>query len=280
MNIMKNPYSKTTGLEPEITFVTVEKLPPQRTKMPSVLWPTIRAMQKVLISEVGFFKGSSIFLKAITWGNLFNKPQWHPEYFEFKNREEEDHFKGVFKELTPIIIVFFTLKKEYGESFASDVTGKMGIPISVPYQLEIFKPGIRIKKIDDIRQLISDLLGDGKGHEWTEAVSEDQQQVRYHFTKCVFIVILRAYGLTTFAGNVCLADHVVFDNMVPDIVFSRKHILGGWDRFCDHTIKLRKPGDTENDESNYEDCHKVRFGRESVKEWEEYFTKNGKTFTA
>ncbi len=275
---MKNPYSKITGSESVITFVTVDKLPSQRKKMPSVLWPSIRAMQKVLIDEVGFFKGTSIFLKAITWGNLFNKPQWHPEYFEFKSREEENHFKGVFKEMTPMIIVFRTLKKNYGESFASDVTGKMGIPISVPYQLEIFKPGTRIAKIDEIRQLVSDLLGDGKGHEWTEEVSEDQQQVRYHFTKCVFIMILRAYGLTTFAANVCLADHVVMDNMVPDVIFSRKHTLGGGDRFCDHTIKIRRSEDPETEVSWYEDCYKVQSGRESVKKWEERFIKNGKKF--
>jgi len=154
----------------------------------------------------------------------------------------------------------------------------MGIPISVTYQLKIFKPGTKIEKIDEIRQLVSDLLGDGKGYEWTEQVSEDRQQVRYHFTKCVYIMILRAYGLTSFAANVCLADHVILDNMVPDIIFGRKNAMGCGDSFCDHTVTLRKAENTRKDESDYEDCYKVHLGREAVKKWEENFIKNGNRF--
>jgi hypothetical protein len=261
-------------------FIPAKKLSPQSDKMPSVFnWDSTKAVAKALIEELGFSKGLWIFVKSITWDGLFNKPKWHPEYFELKAPDEEKHFKKVLKQLFPVIVIFNNLKKEYGEDRAHEITAKMGISTSLPYLLTGFKPGTRIKHIDEIRQLLTDYLGDGKGFEWTEEVSEDQTEVRYRFTKCVYIMILRAYGLDAFAGHCCLADHAVFDNVMTDVIFGRKHTIGVGDTFCDHIIRLRSPEDNEKDESNYEDCHKAGYGgREAVQRWEEHYKNNDGKF--
>lgn len=241
--------------------------------MPSVInLAIVRALVRCLWRDVGFFRGSWILMRSVTWDYVFYRPVWRPEHFELSGPEEERHFRKIFSQITPLIVIFENLKRRYGEDRADEITARMAIPIALPYLLATFRPGTRIESIDDIRQLTADYMGDGTGFEWTEEVSEDRTEVRYRFTKCVYIMILKAYGLHSFAGYSCLADHVVFDNVVPDVVFGRSHTLGVGDSFCDHCFRMRTPDDRERDESNYGDCHKVKYGgRDEVRRWEKVY---------
>lgn len=271
--------NQNNNLKSVTKFNPVEKLQPRTKKMPSALLVTLRGIKEVLVNETGVFKGHWMFFKSITWDNIFNRPEWHPEFFEFKNKKEEKEFKKVFKELVPIIIIYNSLKDNYNEFFADKVMVKMAIPISVPYQVPIFEQGSTIKKIDEIRQLVSDLMAESEAFEWSEEVSEDQQEYRICYTKCPFAMILRAYGLTVLAGNLCMGDHVVFDNLVPDVIFSRRHAIGVGDSFCDHTIRMRKSVEVEeNDELKYGDAYKIPGGRELIQQWEDNYKMNGNKF--
>lgn len=260
-------------------FNKVSKLTPQRKQMPSVFnWIAIKTVAKVLFKETGFWTGMWIFLRTSFWDFIFNRPKWHPEYFELKDAKDEKHFKKIFKELLMVILIFDYLKKKYNEERANEITAQMAIPAGLPYLSGTFKSIKNLKDIDQVRQQMTDYLGDGRGFEWTEEVSEDKTEVRYCFKKCVYIMILRAYGLKSFAGYCCLADHVIFDNVMPELVFGRKHTIGVGDTYCDHMFRIRTPKDQEKDESNYEDCHKVKGGRNAVQQWEENYKKNGGEF--
>lgn len=261
-------------------MVPAQKMTLSRAKMPSVVNLAVsQALARALWRETGFLYGTWVLLRSVTWYLAFNRPPWQPDRFDFSGPQEEEHFKKIFAQIRPLIIIFNNLERRFGEARADEITAKMAIPVALPYLLATFKPGTRIRNIDEIRQLAADYLGDGAGFEWTEAVSQDRTEVHYRFTKCVYILLLRAYGLRSFAGYSCLADHVVFDNVVPDVVFGRNHTLGVGDAFCDHRFRLRTPDDREKDEADYGDCYKVRYGgREEVQRWEERYKISGPKF--
>jgi len=261
-------------------MVPAGKLTPGRLEMPPVINLAIaRVVMRTVWREVGFLAGSWILLRSVTWDMLLHRPRLKPEQFEISGPEEERHFRKVLGEIAPLITIFDNLKRWYGEERADRITAKMAIPIALTYLVVTYRPGTRIETIDEMRQLNADYLGSGLGFEWTEHVSEDGTEVRYRFTKCVYIMLLRAYGLISFAGYSCLADHVIFDNVMPDIVFGRNHTLGVGDTYCDHCMRLRTPDDVEEDEGNYGDCHKVRYGgRDEVRRWAKVYEKSGPSF--
>ncbi len=74
-----------------------------------------------------------------------------------------------------------------------------------------------------------------------------------------------------------MADHVLCDNVMPEIVFGRKHTIGVGDSYCDHMVRIRTPEEKENDESNYEDTYKAKYGaRDVLKKWDEHYKTFGK----
>ncbi|MFX1251681.1 MAG: L-2-amino-thiazoline-4-carboxylic acid hydrolase [Promethearchaeota archaeon] len=255
-------------------FIEVERLVPRKRDMPSTLnYSSIKAVFKVLSKEIGRIRGLYLLSKAgLTL--VINGPRWNPEFFELKDEEEAKHFERIFNEMRPLIFIFEYLKKMYDEARADEITAKMAVPIALPYLIKSFHRIENPNHINQVRQLSADYLGDGKGFEWTEKVSEDGLEVRYHFTKCVYILVLKIYGLKTFAAYSCLADHILFDNVMPEFVFGRKHTIGVGDTYCDHILKIRSSDEIEKDEANYEDCYKISGGRELVQYWEENYKIN------
>ncbi len=269
----ENPkYSKSGS-----PYREVEKIRSEKKEMPSAIaLKTITAIARVLFREVGFLKGLWLLARTGTWDAVFSKPMWHPEYFEFKDSAEEEHFRGIFRQLAPMIILYGNLKKAYGEYLAEEISSKMAIPVAVLYIHGSVGTTGKITDISQIRQLFANYLGDGSGFDWTEEVSEDRTEGRYHFTKCAYVMIMQAYGLESYGAYNCLADHVFFDLMTPDIVFSREHAIGVGDDYCDHTVRLLAAGDPGKSDSDYGDCRKARFGgRDAVRHWEEMFKHGG-----
>ena len=176
--------------------------------------------------------------------------------------------------MVPLITIFEHLKKKYGQSRADEIVAKMAVPIALPFLSRTIHHIDGLEDIDQFRQMICDYLGSGAGFEWEEKVSEDKTELRYRFTKCVYGEIIAAYGLKTFSVYSCLADHVIFYNVMPEIVFGRKHTITLGDGFCDHMFRIRLPEDEEKDETNYADCYKISGGRELVKNWEKNYKKN------
>jgi len=193
-------------------FHDVPKLPSQVKNMPTTFQlDIIKGIYHVLAEEFGKKVAFILLLKAIFWDMLFNKPKWDPEIFTFKNKAEEKHYKNKFKELSIFIILFENIERKYGQEKAQETSAKIAVPASVPYLAKTFKSIPNLTDIDQFRQLMANYLGDGMGFAWTEKVSEDKTEVQYNFTQCVYIEILRAYGLVSAAASCCYCDHIIFD---------------------------------------------------------------------
>lgn len=271
----------STHLHSEKKFLKVEKLPPRRKAMTKAShWPSLKILIGIILKEVGPIKGSWLLLRTFLWDMKFNKPQWRPDWFDFKDQADEQVFRETFEELAFLIVLFTNLKMKYGEFLADEITAKIAIPFALPHIFTVLKPGTRIRNVHEMRQLISDFLGVQNRFDWTEEVSEDQSVLRYHFTKCTYIMVLMAYGMKSYAAYDCMADHVVFDCVVAkDLIFSRNYTIANGDGFCDHTFKMRTSPDDRKEESDYGDCRKVKFGaRDCVEHWKEILRRSDARF--
>jgi hypothetical protein len=258
-------------------LVKVDKIVSTRKQPSAVSLSSLLAVARVLRRETGMFTGWRILIKSILWDSLFNRPQWHPELFDFKDEREERSCKGIFeKQLMYTVLIFENLKKRYGEFIADKITSEMAIPTNLPFLLRSFRPGESITHIDQFRQVMADFIGDEEAIEYTEEVTEDGTEVQYRISKCAHIMILRAYGLLSFAGYCCLTDHVLADNFYPELVFGRTHAIGTGDSYCNHNYRIREHHNTRKSEKEYGDCFKVRFGgRDTVRYWEEVIRNRG-----
>ena len=268
-------------LRPEENFLKVEKLSPSRKAMTKAThWPSLKVLIGTILKEVGPIKGAWLLFRTIVWDTKFNKPQWQPDYFNFKDEADEKAFRETFDEVVVLIILFNNLKKKYGEFLADEITAKIAIPFALPHIFTVLKPGTRVKNVHEVRQLMTDFLGHQNRFDWTEEVSEDQSILRYHFTKCTYIMVLMAYGVKSYAAYDCLADHVAVDCVLgKDVIFSRTHTIANGDGFCNHTFRMRLSSKDEKKESDYGDCRKVKFGaRDCVQHWKEMLRRSDARF--
>jgi hypothetical protein len=256
----------------------VEGLKPRVEQgVPTISWPAVKALTKSLFRGTGALKGLGLLIRSNTWDMIANKPEWHPEYFEFSDEEEEEMFKKVFDVLTPTIILYDNLKRRYGEYLADEITANMAIPIQLAFYPKLFPFPEDRADIDQWRQAGADAFSNKKAYECREWVSEDRTEYHMRWTKCAPMMILRAYGMHSYAGNTCLADHVVFDCLVPEVIFSRAHTIGLGDSYCDHVMRLPLSEDDKKEEADYADCDKVKFGgRSAVEHWKEVYKRYGK----
>ena len=263
------------------TFHEANKLESGVEKMPSVFQTDIiKGMYHVLSEEIGKPEARHTLERSFFWDYLFHRPEWHPEWFDLPDEKIADHYHKIFKELAPFISSFRSLKDEHGEARAQEICAKLAVPSSVPYLAKVFHRNDNITDIEDLRQELADYLGDGEGFEWTEEVSDDKSEVRYHFTRCVYIEILRAYGMTSAAAACCYCDHIIFDNITPELYFRRDHCKGVGDSFCDHDIRVRTPEDTAEDDLRYGDTDRADFdARALIQQWAENFAENGGKFS-
>lgn len=267
-------YSKTGS-----RLIPAQPLKPRKKKMASALcFNTVKGLIKTLIKEMGILKGLSLLLKVLLWDLMFNKPRWHAEKFSFTSEKEAMRYKAVFDELVIMIILYNNLNRKYGEEFADKLTAKLGVPCTLPYAVKFFPKLEKVSDIDEVRQLISDFHGEGSGYVLSEMVAEDKSEVHYCYSKCPHTAILNSYGLHAFSGYVCITDHIVFDNLMPGIVFSRSKTLGVDNDHCNHKFRIRKEDDIQ-DESNYEDCMKVMYdSRDVINKWGDIYRSNKGSF--
>lgn len=253
----------------------VEMLAPQKEEVgPAVTWPSVKASTKALCRGTGILTGLGLLLRSNTLDMISNRPDWHPEHFELGDKEEEEIYKKFFEYLMPMIILYNNLKRQYGEYLADEITANMAIPTTLAVYPLDYIPEV-ITDIDQIRQAAADAFGN-KTYEFKEWVSEDKTEYRMRYTKCAPVMILKAYGLNSFAGNLCLTDHVVFDCLMPEVIFSRTHAIGVGDSYCNHVFRLPLNEDDYKEEADYGDCYKVKFGgRDAVEHWKEVYKRYG-----
>lgn len=253
----------------------MEMLKPRvEQEVPSIGWPVVKALSKSLFRETGALKGLGLISRSNTWDMMANKPEWHPEYFEFEDKKEEEIFKKYFDLQTPMIILYDNLRRKYGEYLADEITANIAIPVQLAFYLMVAIFPEDKTDIDQIRQAVANAFG-SKAYKCTELVSEDKTEYRMRWTKCAPMMILRAYGMHTYTENACLVDHIVFDCLAPEVIFSRTHTIGGGDSYCDHAIRLPLREDDKKVEDDYADCMKVKGGREAVRHWEEVYKRFG-----
>ena len=241
--------------------------------LPSITWPAVKALAKSLSRETGALKGLGLIWRSNSWDMIANKPEWHPEYFEFEDGEEEEVYRKYFNLLTPTIILYNNLKRQYGEYLADEIMANMAIPVTIAFYPVGLAPDDKTD-IDQWRQSVADAWG-SKAYTCTQWVSEDRTEYRIRWTKCAPIMILKAYGLHSYAGNMCMTDHVLFDCLMPEVIFSRAHAIGAGDSYCDHIIRLPLSEDDRKVEDDYAYCYKVKGGREAVRHWEEVYKRFG-----
>ena len=253
----------------------VEMLTPQGgERMPSMNLPVMNAFTKSLFRQTGTLGGIGLLLKSNTWDMIANRPKWHPEYFDIEDEEEEQVYKKYFKLLAPIIMLYDNLKRQYGEYLADEIMASIAIPMQLALYPQFGWLPSDKTNIDQWRQVTANAFGN-KAYECTLLVAEDKTEFRMRWTKCVPVMIVKAYGLHVYAANVCLTDHVFMGCMAPGVIFSRNHTIGAGDSYCDHTIRLPLNKDDKKEESDYADCLKVQGGRERVQHWEEVYKRFG-----
>jgi L-2-amino-thiazoline-4-carboxylic acid hydrolase len=253
----------------------VEMLTPRGEELvPSLTLPVVKALAKSLFRDIGIQKGLGLMLRSNTWDMIANKPKWHPEYFEFGDEEEEEVYRKYFNLLVSTIIFYNNLKRKYGEYLADEITANMAIPAQLALYPQFEWMPEDKTDIDQWRQVTANAYGN-RAYECTQWVSEDKTEYRMRWTKCVPVMVLKAYGLHSFAENCCLTDHVFVGCMAPEVIFSRTHTIGAGDLYCDHAIRLPLSKDDKKEEADYADCLKVKGGRERVRHWEEVYKRFG-----
>jgi hypothetical protein len=260
-------------------FQEADKLESNVDKMPSVFsTDVIKGMHDVLVEQLGK-KPARKAMERMFWDSTFNRPDWHPERFNITNDELGKHYHDIFKELIPFITMYERFKKEYGDERAQIITAQLAVPASVPYLAKVFKSIDDFTDIDQFRQLLANYLGDGEGFDWTEKVSEDHMEVKYRFTRCVYIEILRGYGMDSAAASTCYCDHIIFDNAMPELYFRRDHCKGVGDNFCDHDFRVRTPADTKQNDQRHGDTDKAFFDAKAmIENWRANYVDNGDKF--
>lgn len=267
-------------------FKRVEPLKSKR-KMPAMAGDTLKVMFKYLSKEIGKFNTFILLLKSWTIDLIFDPPKWDPGKFKLDSKEREELYKKKFKiDGLYLIPVHRNLTKKYGEKKANEILFRVTIIAGIPFLANVFKPIPNIKHIDEFRQQMSDYLGgiyDDIKEEW---ISTDGTEVRYKFHRCPHIEIWKAYGLHGLACGACMADHVIFDNNIPQIVFSRTSTISLGDKYCDHAFRIRLPQEEEwfdtleqstpEQEKRYGDAHKIPKykAREEIRKWRHHFLMN------
>ncbi|BDD04490.1 L-2-amino-thiazoline-4-carboxylic acid hydrolase [Aureibacter tunicatorum] len=261
-------------------FHEAQKMVPNRTDMPPMFQANIlKGIYHVMSEEVGSKEAKELLMEAFLWDSIFKRPVWKPELFDLKSKESEKHYKKIFNGLVPFICLFNRFKENYGEERAQYLTALVAVPSAVPYLAGTFKHIENFSDIDQFRQELANYLGDGKGFTWTEEVSDDKTEVRYHFTQCVYIEVLRAYGLTSAAMMSCYCDHIIFDNAMPEIYFKRDHCKGAGDSYCDHCFKIKTEEDKSRMDERYGDTKHADFdAMKVINHWRKNYQDNGGKF--
>lgn len=283
MNTIEMDYSFTGS-----RFIKAKPLETMRT-MPSMAYDTLRVMYKYLSKEIGKFSTITILLKSWLVDLLFNPPKWDPAKFTFSDKAQEALFRKKFNtDGLYLIPVHNNLKRKFGEQKANEILFRVTIITGIPFLSKVFKPIPGIKHIDEFRQQMTDYLGGVYTDTMEEYISEDGTEVRYWFNRCPHIEIWKAYGLDGLACGACMADHLVFDNIIPQIVFSRTKTIGVGDSYCDHVYRIRQSYEKEwlddyidsKQEKRYLDAYKItRYkARNEIRKWRHHFIKNSGSF--
>lgn len=259
-------------------------------KMPPMSGDTIKVMMKFMGKEVGLINTLILLFKSWVIDLIFSPPRWNEKLFIFDNEKQKKLYRNKFKsDGLYLIPVFNNLKKKFGEVKANEIMARVTIIASIPFLSKVFQPIPDIKHIDEFRQQMSDYLGGIYDEYMEEWVSEDNTEVRYRFNRCPHIEIWKAYGAKSLAAAACMADHVVFDNIIPQLVFSRTCTIGVGDNYCDHIFRIRQPLEefwedipeqcSKDQEDRYKDAYKCTFkAREEIRKWRHRFLKNGNKF--
>lgn len=230
-----------------------------------------------LRQETGWWQALKILLKSWTWDMVFNRPTWQPELFPIQNAEDEKIWQSTFKkDVVFVLTLFNNLKRTYGLERGDEIMAKFMMPVTLQYHFHCFKPITNLTHIDQIRQQMADYLGDGKTMRNRIWLSDDGQEARYYYTRCMHMQIMLGYGMKRSAQACCLADHVTFDKRIPTVRFKRTKTLTLGDGYCDHRFIVREPGETNTPEDHYEDANRADYdARTEIKILEHRFDQYG-----
>lgn len=237
---------------------------------PEVLVLFLRSLQNQLGKSRGFW----IFFRASTIGFIFNKPKWHPEYFNLTSKKQEELYKTVFKKATFFFILFDILKVKYGEVKADETIAKVINPATLSYMKKVYKPVENCRGIgswwEQSVDYIGDLPEDNLGLDGAVYLAEDMSEIKWHTTRCATAEVFRAYGLKLTMSHMCMTDHITYHTFFPGVMFKRTNCIGAGDTFCDHHAWTKLVQDVGNEETQYGDCDHFDGGYEYVRYWEKY----------
>ncbi len=270
-SITERPMSGCEWTQKEFAEIRSPRVKKARSFLiPEVLGLFYRSLQK----ELG--KGSALwlFLRALTIGYIFDKPTWHPEYFDLTSKKQKDLYKSIFDRAMFYFVTFNILKKKYGDEKADQIIANTINPATLAYMKRVYKPVENCTSIEawweQSVDYIADLPEDNLGLDGTVYIAEDMSELKWHTTRCATAEVFRAYGLKLTMSHMCMTDHITFHTFFPDIMFKRDNCIGVGDSFCDHHAWVKTRRDVGNEESQYGDCHHFEGGREYVRYWEEY----------
>ncbi len=233
----------------------------------------MKVVYKGLKDEFGTLTAISLISKSFLVDMLFNKPEWHPEWFDINNEAQAKFFKAKFNENIPLITLFENIKKRRSTKKADVIIAKLCPAFVLPSMSKSFKPVKTFSKVQDwIHQAVwylDEALEPDKGFEGDVYISKDNKEARFHVTKCAPIQICHRYGLEVTSAYLCMCDHITYHTVFPNMTFNRQNCFGVGCDHCDHILRVKPVGVTAHDEEDYGDAYKVEGGREFVREWEE-----------
>ena len=144
------------------TLQHVPHMPSRVPHMPSVLTASgVQMVARHLVRELGLPSAIGVLFRSMVWDYLFHRPTWDVSRFRLDTPADEQRYREVFGQLVPVMLIMGALERRVGHARADEIMAGMAISSSLPYLMRVFRSGLTIRNIDDVRQLMADYLGDG-----------------------------------------------------------------------------------------------------------------------
>ena len=198
---------------------------------------SIKEIFKILNKEVGLIKTLQIFNK-LQFAMMFNNP-WKSIPAP-KNKNERTSRKM----LSPLIILYQILKRDFPEREALKILEEIIIRISVMFMKK------QIPKIDSERlkelekkereEYILNISGRFFNAE-IKRINFTPTTFTYIIDQCYFVYLLKKINCSELCSFFCKADFLYFKKEQPKIIFERNKTLAEGHDFCDFHFTLKDP---------------------------------------
>jgi len=151
-----------------------------------------------------------------------------------KHKEEDKIFRN--KEIESLKIISFLKALDVNLNF--DVAFKISCDAFNRYMINYHENALNRtqkgtqERFDEFRKLYKDY---SKKSPYVKIIESTPQKLKVKYLRCPFHEVLTKHALEKFTYSFCLSDPVFTNDVLPNVKFSRDHVIAKGDDFCDHT---------------------------------------------